>query len=82
MSLLENIQSGKQPMPPRIEIYGVEGIGKSSCAASAPNPVFLQTEDGLSEIDCRKFPLATSFSDVMEALNALYRILLDYFELS
>ena len=73
MSLLENIKSGKQPMPPRIEVYGVEGIGKSSFAASAPNSVFIQTENGLSEIDCHKFPLANSFSDVMEALNALYQ---------
>ena len=73
MSLLENIKSGKQPMPPRIEVYGVEGIGKSSLAASAPKAVFVPTEDGLSEIDCHRFPLANSFSDVMEALNALYQ---------
>jgi hypothetical protein len=73
MSLLENIQSGKQPMPPRIEIYGQEGVGKSTMGAGSPNPIFIQTEDGLSEIDCRKFPLANSFTNVMEALNALYQ---------
>jgi hypothetical protein len=73
MSLLNNIKSGKQSMPPRIEIYGVEGIGKSSLAASAPNTVFVPTEDGLSEIDCHRFPLVNSFSEVMEALETLYR---------
>ena len=73
MSLLDNIKSGKHPMPPRIEIYGVEGIGKSSLAASAPNAVFIPTEDGLSEIDCHRFPLANSFAEVMEALESLYQ---------
>jgi hypothetical protein len=73
MSLLENVKSGKESMPPRIEFYGVEGIGKSSLAASAPNAIFIPTEDGLSEIDCHRFPLANSFSEVMEALNALYQ---------
>jgi hypothetical protein len=73
MSLLENIKSGKESMPPRIEVYGVEGIGKSSFAASAPNAIFIPTEDGLSEINCHRFPLANSFSEVMEALNALYQ---------
>ena len=72
MSLLENVKSGKQPMPPRIEIYGVEGIGKSSLAASAPNTIFLPTEDGLSEIDCHRFPLTNNFSDIMAALETLY----------
>ena len=73
MSLLENIQSGKQPMPPRIEVYGQEGIGKSSLAASAPNAVFIPTEDGLSEINCKSFPLARNYSDVAGALTALYQ---------
>jgi hypothetical protein len=73
MSLLENIKSGKEPMPPRLMIYGVEGIGKSMFAASAPKSVFIQTEDGLSEIDCYKFPLANTFSEVTDALHVLHQ---------
>jgi hypothetical protein len=73
MSLLENIKSGKESMPPRIMLYGSEGIGKSTFGASAPKAVFLQTEDGLSEIDCHKFPLAKTFADVQAALMALHQ---------
>lgn len=73
MSLLNNIQSGKEPKPPRIMVYGQEGVGKSTYAASAPNAIFLPTEDGLSEIDCHKFPLAKSFNDALSSLQALHQ---------
>jgi hypothetical protein len=33
--------------PPRVLIYGQEGIGKTSLAARFPAPVFLLTEDGI-----------------------------------
>lgn len=69
MSLLEQIQSGKSSSPPRLLIYGTEGIGKSTIAANAPNPIFIQTEDGLGEIDCHKFPLATKLEEVFAALT-------------
>ena len=51
MSLISSITKGREAQPPRIMIYGSEGVGKSTFAALAPNPVFVQTEDGLSEID-------------------------------
>ena len=72
MKLLEQIHRGKQPMPPRLIVYGTEGVGKSTFAAEAPAPVFVQTEDGLAEIECTKFPLATTFADVLAALSELY----------
>jgi hypothetical protein len=71
MGLMQQVQTGKSPMPPRLMIYGTEGIGKSSCAAHAPKPVFVQTEDGLGEIECAKFPLAASVDDVLAALSEL-----------
>jgi len=71
MGLLEKIQQGKQPGPPRILVYGTEGIGKSSFAAQAPAPIFIQTEDGLGEIDCDKLPLAKSLEDVLTAIHEL-----------
>ena len=57
MSLLDNIKFGRESKAPRLFIYGSEGIGKSLFSASSPNPIFIQTEDGLGEIDCAKFPL-------------------------
>lgn len=71
MSLIGSITKGREQQPPRIMIYGSEGVGKSTFAALAPNPVFVQTEDGLSEIDCSKFPLAKSFDDVVLQLQAV-----------
>ncbi len=71
MGLMEQIQSGRSHMPPRIMTYGTEGVGKSSLAAETPRAIFVQTEDGLGEINCDKFPLARSFDDVMAALQEL-----------
>ena len=70
--LLQKIQSGRSTAPPRLLIYGTEGIGKSTLAARAPQPIFIQTEDGLGEIDCHKFPLASTFDEVTAALGALH----------
>ena len=52
MGMLEHIQTGRENKPPRIMLYGQEGVGKSTFGASAPAPIFIQTEDGLGEIDC------------------------------
>jgi len=72
MTLHDRVLSGKNPAPRRVMLYGTHGIGKSTFAASAPKPIFVQTEDGLGEIDCDKLPLATGFPEVMEALSEIY----------
>ena len=71
MGMLETIQTGRENRPPRILVYGQEGVGKSTFGASAPAPIFIQTEDGLGEIDCHRFPLAKTFADVVNELTAL-----------
>jgi hypothetical protein len=71
MSLLEQMQKGRRFEPPRLEIHGCEGIGKSTLASRAPKPVFITTEDGLGQIDCHAFPLAKSFEEVVSSLEAL-----------
>ena len=58
MGILDSVTSGKRLAPPRLLVYGVEGCGKSTFCSGAPSPVFIQTEDGLGQIDCSKFPLA------------------------
>jgi len=72
MKMLEKVMSGKTPAPRRVMLYGTHGIGKSTFASCAPKPVFLQTEDGLGEIDCDKLPLSTTFGEAMKALSELY----------
>jgi hypothetical protein len=65
-------------MPPRILVYGTEGVGKSTFASESPKPIFVQTEDGLAQIDCEKFPLATSFEEVQQSLVELQTQAHDY----
>ena len=72
MKLMEKIHSGKQPAPRRVMLYGTHGVGKSTWGSMAPQPIFIQTEDGLGEIACDKFPLARSFDEAMQALSELY----------
>ena len=60
------------PKPPRILIHGVAGVGKTTFASEANQPVFVQTEDGLGTLAANHFPLARSFEEVIDALAALY----------
>src|SRR3990172_7443806 len=78
MTMLASIQRGRVAKPPRILLYGVEGIGKSTFGSQAPKPIFIQTEDGLDEIACDKFPLATTYDDVVAALGELRHEKHDY----
>jgi hypothetical protein len=70
---LNSIKRGVESVPPRIVLYGVHGIGKSTLASNAPNPIFIQTEDRIAHIDTAKFPLCKSVSDVTSCLVTLYK---------
>ena len=71
MSTMNQIHHGRRHTPPRLLVYGTEGIGKSTLAADAPKPIFIPTEDGLDQIECASFPLATRLADVDAALRTL-----------
>ena len=68
---LKSLRKTGVARPPRIVVYGTHGIGKSSFAAQAPNPVFIQTEEGLDAINVTAFPVCESFDDIMEAIGSL-----------
>jgi len=70
--VISNIIKGKASEPRRILLYGTHGIGKSTFSAAAPSPVFIQTEDGLNDIDCERFPKAESLSEVLGYLKSIY----------
>jgi len=72
------IQKTRKSKPPRILIHGNHGLGKSSLAAAAPAPIFIQTEDGLDEIDAEAFPMAKDFDTVMSQLMQVYQEPHDY----
>jgi hypothetical protein len=69
---MASLRRGSENKPPRIMLYGPHGVGKTSLAASAPNPVFIQTEDGLAENDVPTFGILRTFDDVMSAIGSLY----------
>lgn len=70
---LSNLVSGTLHKPPRILIYGVDGIGKSTFAASADAPVFVGFEDGSLTLDVHRFPEPQSWFDALDAVDELTR---------
>jgi hypothetical protein len=77
-TLLEQVVTGKQTLPRRTCIHGKYGVGKSTFAAASNSPIFIQTEDGLADIDVPRFPLATDLGQVMAAVKELYTAEHDY----
>lgn len=70
---LQQVKRTRSDLPPRTIIYGPHKIGKSSFAAAAPSPIFIQTEDGLEAIDTNAFPLCHSWGDLLSAVASLYQ---------
>ena len=55
--------------PPRVIIYGVQGIGKTTLAGFAPDPVFIPVEDGVK--GRQAFPKPQSYNEILEAIDFL-----------
>ncbi len=68
---LANITRGVQAAPVRVLLYGVEGVGKSTFGANAPNPIFIGAEDGTGCLDVARYPQPESFSEAVEAVRDL-----------
>jgi len=68
---LEGITQGVSMVPVKVNIYGPNGIGKSTWAAQAPKPVFVTTEEGLKYIDVPHFELSPTYQDVMDKVTLL-----------
>lgn len=72
-SLLSQIITSPQNKPPRIFMYGVHGIGKTTFGAKAPNPIMICTEEGAEQLSVARFPLSTSSDEVLSCLRTLYK---------
>jgi len=62
--------------PDKIILYGVEGVGKTTWAAQAPNVMFLCAEDGVRGLDVPKLLTSRNdeiktFNDVLDAVSQL-----------
>lgn len=68
---MASLRRGSVLAPPTIMIYGPAGIGKTSIAAGAPNPIFAQLEDGLGVLDAPTFGLLKTFRELEEVIGTL-----------
>lgn len=79
-SRLGNVQRGRLRLPLRHLFYGPEKIGKSSLAADAPDPIFLDVEGGSPELDVARYPfrdgegghVPLAYDDVLGAIDDLH----------
>lgn len=70
MSILDEIQTTGMIVP-RITIYGVQGIGKSTLAAQFPSPLFLLTERTIEGV--KALPVCQSLQEFWGNLKKLYQ---------
>jgi len=68
---LASIRKSDSLKAPRVLLYAPHGIGKTTFGASAPEPIFICTEDGLGQLQVDHFPLCQTYRDAMDALGAL-----------
>jgi hypothetical protein len=59
------IIEGKEKRPLKIVVYGPEGIGKSTFASKFPDPLFIDTEGGTSNLDVRRIKCSKSWDELL-----------------
>jgi|WetSurSiteA1Bulk_404760.scaffolds.fasta_scaffold17502_3 hypothetical protein len=69
--MIKGITKGKRQESVSLLVYGVEGVGKSTFSADAPNPIFIDGEHGTSELDVSRFPKPSTWQDVLDNIKSL-----------
>ena len=70
-----SITHGIVEVPPMLTIYGGPGIGKTTLAASAPDPVFLDLEHGTT--DRRLWPERPVAASGLDPWGVVVRLIAD-----
>lgn len=60
------------PTAPKLMIYGLSGVGKSTLASKLKNPIFIDMEGGLNYMDVARTPTLTKVDDFYTILAELY----------
>lgn len=71
MSLLKSVTRGKVNKPPIVMVHGKPGMGKSTWAAQAPNPIFVSLEEGTNTLDVARTPNINNWEEVINLLGEL-----------
>lgn len=66
------VSEGTSAAPWRIITFGVAGIGKSTFATSAPDPFFIDLENGLARVNCKKTQHLTNYQEFIAGLRFAY----------
>lgn len=61
------------PTAPKLMIYGLSGVGKSTLASKLKNPIFIDMEGGLNYMDVARTPTLTSYEAFFRTLGELYQ---------
>jgi hypothetical protein len=69
--VLSQITTRKRRRPLFGVLCGPSGVGKSTCASEAENPIFIPCERGLDQITTNKFPTPTTLAQFGSYLKAL-----------
>jgi hypothetical protein len=70
VSLLDKIKRGRITGPVKLLVYGAAGVGKSSFAAGAPNPIFIDCEKRTDHLDVARVQPDT-WDEVLLAIKEL-----------
>lgn len=64
-----NIIKGKELRPLKVVVYGPEGVGKSTFASQFPEPLFLDTEGGTSNLDINRVKCNKSWDELLAVVK-------------
>lgn len=67
------VLKGQALTAPKLMLYGLSGVGKSSLASKLKKPVFLDFEGGLNYLGVDRTPQYTDLDTFYKDLNSLYR---------
>jgi hypothetical protein len=81
VSRLAAVKRGRLIAPLRYFFYGAEGVGKSTLAAHAPDPIWLDIEDGSGQLDVPRYQFRDgdgghvphSYEEILSAIDDLTR---------
>ena len=62
------------PTAPKLMIYGLSGVGKSTLASKLKNPIFIDLEGGLNYMTVDRTPTLTSYASVLKVLGELFNV--------
>ena len=71
MSILSQVKTGREILPPRAVIYSEPKAGKTTLMASIPDVVFIPLEDGQGTLDYARTPQPADWGTLIETLREL-----------